>query len=325
MPRLGKACVLEPCVALAVGAVVLAAAPAAAQAPVLPEIRASLNAPVPACVTPERLMRHLRARNGELAPRFGAIARLYRVHGEALAIRWDYAFFQMLLETNYLTFRRGDGQWGDVRPHQNNFAGIGATGGGVPGDSFADISTGVLAQMQHLQAYAGQRVERPVAPRTREKQDDIVQASLALRRPVRFSDLTRRWAADRNYARSIEAIADRYRQEFCQPGGEPSRPWREAGARAPTPPPPAPPGAAATTAPPCDVWSASYAGGSVSLLIRSETGGTLNYTVLEVAPGLEQPQAAAFIARHARNGTAIASFPTRDGALARAFALCPAG
>ena len=153
-------------------------------------------------------MRHLMERTRNLDPRFRDIARYYKLHGEALRIRWDYAFYQMLLETNYLSYKTGSGRWGDVDPKQNNFAGIGTTGGGVPGDSFQDVSSGVLAQMQHLVAYSGERVAKPLAPRTREKQDDIIELSLALRRPVRFDDLTNRWAVDRNYATSIEWVAD---------------------------------------------------------------------------------------------------------------------
>ena len=53
--------------------------------------------------------------------RFKPIAALYKKHGEALGIRWDYAFYQMVLETNHLMFN------GDVRARQNNFAGIGAS------------------------------------------------------------------------------------------------------------------------------------------------------------------------------------------------------
>src|SRR5262245_35029493 len=195
--------------------------PAAARGPVLPDIRLSPGQKVPACVTPRRLMHHVLERTPDLRPAFRDIARYYRQHGEALRVRWDYAFFQMLLETNYLSYRTGSGRWGDVDPRQNNFAGIGTTGGGVPGDSFPDVPTGVLAQMQHLIAYSGERVSSLLAPRTREKQDDIIERSLALGRPVRFDDLTNRWAADRNYARSIEWVAERYRHANCAPSGEP--------------------------------------------------------------------------------------------------------
>ncbi len=100
-------------------------------------------------------MAFLKMRNGQLAPRYRDIAKWYQHHGEAWRVRWDYAFFQMALETNFLTYRRGNGEPGDVQPAQNNFAGIGATGGGVTGDRFPDVSTGVLAQIQHLVAYSG--------------------------------------------------------------------------------------------------------------------------------------------------------------------------
>ncbi len=288
--------------------------------PVLPAIRVQPGAEgVPACVTPSRLMRHVLERTHDLDPRFRDIARYYKMHGEALGIRWDYAFFQMLLETNFLSYQTGSGRRGDVDPRQNNFAGIGTTGGGVPGDSFPDVSTGVKAQMQHLIAYSGERVAHPLAPRTREKQDDIIEQSHALRRAVRFDDLTNRWAKDRNYAKSIEWVAERYRQANCTASGAPlhpaeddvvasmGRPHMAQPARREQPPhAPAPP-----HTPACDVLAASY-GGSVALLIRSVAGATVNYTVLQVDAGLERPQADAFIRAHMPNGRTIARFTSRD-------------
>ncbi len=186
----------------------------ATDAAALPEIRTHDRNKVPACVTPARLMRYLRTGNSRLGMRFSDIAAHYKEQGDRLSIRWDYAFFQMILETNYLKFKNGSGQ-GDVDPGQNNFAGIGTTGGGVPGDKYPDVSTGVLAQMQHLTAYSGQRVDNPVGRRTREKQDEIIQKSKALGRPVTFSDLTRRWAVDRRYGTSIEFVATRFRTAYC--------------------------------------------------------------------------------------------------------------
>ena len=312
------------------------ALPAAARGPVLPDIRLSPGETVAACVTPRRLMHHVLERTPDLRPAFRDIARYYKQHGEALRVRWDYAFFQMLLETNYLSYKTGNGRWGDVDPRQNNFAGIGTTGGGVPGDSFPDVSSGVLAQMQHLIAYSGERVRNPLAPRTREKQDDIVEQSLALGRPVRFDDLTNRWAADRNYAQSIEWVAERYRQANCTPSGEPlhasaddaaearSRQMQLATPGAPSTPtaPQAAPVAAVPHPPACDVYSASY-GGEVALLIRSVSGALVNYTVLQVNADLEQPQADAFIATHAPNGRTIGRFPSAEPAFVRAFELCP--
>jgi hypothetical protein len=184
-------------------------------APRLPEIRLSRQNTVPLCVTPERLMAFLQKRNGNLSPRFRDIARFYKKHGEAWNVRWDYAFFQMSIETNFLTYRAPSGRMGDVDPRQNNFAGIGTTGGGVPGDSFPDVSTGVLGQIQHLVAYSGEMVSNPVAPRTQLKQEHILEKSRQLARPVRFSDLAKRWAADPKYGGSIEWVAERFRAEYC--------------------------------------------------------------------------------------------------------------
>lgn len=211
---------LAVCVASAI-----ASSSAAHAAP--PEIRIHRDNAVPRCVTPERLMTFLRARNPQLDRRFAGIAKWYRQHGEAWRVRWDYAFFQMAIETNYLSYRRPDGRWGDVDPRQNNFAGIGTTGGGVPGDSFPDVSTGVLGQIQHLVAYSGEPLAAPVAPRTQLKQADIIAASRKLGRPVRFSDLARRWAVDPRYGHSIEYVAETFRREHCSAPDSVRGPRRE--------------------------------------------------------------------------------------------------
>ncbi|HBW37498.1 N-acetylmuramoyl-L-alanine amidase [Desulfosporosinus sp. BICA1-9] len=76
------------------------------------------------------------------------IVPLYKSQGELLGIRWGYAVAQMIKETGYLKFS------GDVKAEQNNFAGIGAVGGGVPGASFSTQKEGVLAHLEHLFAYA---------------------------------------------------------------------------------------------------------------------------------------------------------------------------
>ncbi|MDQ8699450.1 glucosaminidase domain-containing protein [Hyphomicrobium sp. LHD-15] len=198
-------------------------ASAAGASPNLPEIRTSRQNIVPACVTPERLMAFLQRRNGNLSPRFRDIASHYKRHGEAWGVRWDYAFFQMAIETNFLTYRAPSGRMGDVDPKQNNFAGIGTTGGGVPGDSFPDVSTGVLGQIQHLVVYSGEMIPKPVAPRTQLKQEHILEKSRELKRPVRFSDLARRWAADPKYAGSIEWVAQQFRTQYCPANGRPQQ------------------------------------------------------------------------------------------------------
>ncbi|MGI9405279.1 MAG: glucosaminidase domain-containing protein, partial [Hyphomicrobiaceae bacterium] len=114
-----------------------------ASAAITPAIQISPSNQVPACVTPKRLMAFLKRRNKKLNKRFTPVAAAYQKHGRDLGVRWDYAFFQMIVETNYLKYKTGSGRWGDVKPKQNNFAGIGATGGGEPGESFKSIDKGV--------------------------------------------------------------------------------------------------------------------------------------------------------------------------------------
>ena len=112
----------------------------------LPEIRSSASNAVPECVTPGRLLEFLKSRNPDLSQRFDSVPSEYMRLGEQLGVRWDFAFYQMILETGALSYRRGN-RSGDVRATQNNFAGLGATGGGAPGESFKDVPTGVRAHL----------------------------------------------------------------------------------------------------------------------------------------------------------------------------------
>jgi len=189
----------------------------AAEAASLPQIKASDKNRVPECATPGRLMAYLKSRNPGVEARFESVATEYMRHGEELGLRWDWAFYQMIVETGSLKFRNAGGR-GDVSPSQNNFAGIGATGKGAPGESFRDIGTGVLAHLQHLMLYAGQPVDNPVAERTRKVQEWKIVHPWAqkLGRPVTFTDLSGKWAAnDYKYGDTIKSVEDRFTEEFC--------------------------------------------------------------------------------------------------------------
>ena len=310
---------------------------AEAAKPALPEIRTSAQNRVPRCVTPDRLMAFLRTRNPRPDPRFRDIARYYKQWGEAWRVRWDYAFFQMAIETNFLTYRQPNGKMGDVDPRQNNFAGIGTTGGGVPGDRFPDVKTGVLAQIQHLVAYSGERLANPVAPRTQLKQDDIIEASLRLNRTVRFSDLSRRWAVDPKYGSSIAWVAEQFRQQQC-PNPDAGPPDEVAERPAKTKPPALKirpveavasrrlePGAA-LAAPQgpgaCLIQTASY-GGRATVLIRHETAQRTEFTALTVLDGFESSMTDQYIQARAPGGRPIGSFHDQTAALAKARELCP--
>ena len=334
---------------LAATASLAGAGSVAAATPDSPAIRTTGAQPVPACVTPARLMAYVETRNPALDPRFRDIAEIFKRHGEALKVRWDYAFFQMMLETNSLKYG------GDVKLHQNNFAGIGATGGGVRGNGFPDVSTGVLAQMQHLVAYSGEFVAQPVAARTREQQDGIIAKSLRLGRPVTFADLTRRWAADGKYIRSIETLAAGFRANYCagnqiearaQPAERPvpapiprvrgrelaRKAVTDAGAepvttRAGLGFATDPAAVAAAPATPavrevCKIWTASY-GGAAATLIQADKDDATHLTVLRVEVGQEDRLAENFIAEFAAGGRMIGKFASADDAMQQAFAICP--
>ena len=73
---------------------------------------------------------------------------MYCEEAAAEGVRPEVAFVQAMKETAWLQYG------GDAKIEQYNFAGIGTTGGGVPGNSYADVRTGIRAQIQHLKAYA---------------------------------------------------------------------------------------------------------------------------------------------------------------------------
>jgi Mannosyl-glycoprotein endo-beta-N-acetylglucosaminidase len=195
----------------------LAAASAPAAAPELPEILTGPGNAVPACVTPGRLMAFLKVRNDGLQARYEGIATQYMRFGEQFGIRWDFAFYQMIVETGALTYWRGS-RAGDVRPEQLNFAGLGATGKGERGESFKDIETGVRAHLEHLLLYAGRPVDNPVAERTRKvHQWGVLTAwQKAFNRPLTYGDLAARWApGNRHYGNLVRAVAERFQNDLC--------------------------------------------------------------------------------------------------------------
>ncbi len=74
--------------------------------------------------------------------------QMYYDEAAAEGVRPEVAFAQTMKETGFLQYG------GDAKIEQFNFAGIGTTGGGVPGNSYPDVRTGIRAQIQHLKAYA---------------------------------------------------------------------------------------------------------------------------------------------------------------------------
>ncbi|MHB9115391.1 MAG: S-layer homology domain-containing protein [Thermoleophilia bacterium] len=96
------------------------------------------------------LVAYFRAQ-GRTAEKFtvplATLAKSYVLLGRRFGIRADMAWAQMVHETGF-------GEYGgDVKPEQNNMAGIGATGGGVPGNVFATAELGIIAHYAHLAWY----------------------------------------------------------------------------------------------------------------------------------------------------------------------------
>lgn len=198
----------------------------------LPQIRSGAGNEVPACVGPVQLMTFVTNRNHglhpprEIDPRFNNLSSVYqrigpcvqKVDGQCEGVRWDFAFFQMLIETNYLTFKKPDGSPGGVPSGDNNFAGIGATVAGKPGEKFKDIDTGVLAHLQHVLMYSGEKIIDPVAQRTRTVQSWVIAKMKQLGRPVTFADLATEWTGtDQNtYGADILRTAESFGALYCR-------------------------------------------------------------------------------------------------------------
>ncbi|MGQ0674014.1 MAG: glucosaminidase domain-containing protein [Hyphomicrobium sp.] len=179
----------------------------------LPQVKVSASNAVPECVTPGRLMSYVRSRNEKLDPKFDSVAIDYMRNGEELGIRWDYAFFQMMLETNTLKYT------GDVKITQNNFAGLGATGRGARGESFKTVSDGVRAHLQHLLMYAGEKIESPVAQRTRDIQEwgVLTKWQATISGPMTYSQLAKKWApTSRGYPKDVATLAGLFFNGACK-------------------------------------------------------------------------------------------------------------
>ena len=131
---------------------------------------------------------------GKGAATINDFVRIMFEEAEAEGVRPDVVFSQTMLETAWLKFG------GDVHVEQCNFAGIGATGGGVPGHTFADVREGLRAQVQHLKAYAStdDLVNECVDPRFHLVQPRGVAPTLG--------GLSRRWATGSDYGNGFKAI-----------------------------------------------------------------------------------------------------------------------
>ena len=107
-------------------------------------------------------------------------------------IKADLAFLQSMWETNWLKFT------GSVKPEQNNFAGLGATGNGIPGLSFPSMEAGVEAHLQHLYAYCS-TLPLPSGRTLYDSRFPLVIRGSA----VNWEDLDGKWAVSPGYGEKI--------------------------------------------------------------------------------------------------------------------------
>jgi hypothetical protein len=143
-----------------------------------------------------QLQLFLRNNNENALVKFPDIAKLYREEAGIEGVNYDIAFCQMCVETGFLRFGS------DIKPEQNNFAGLGAIGGGSEAASFPSARIGVRAHVQHLKAYASLEplVQEVVDPRFR-----FVTRGIA---PL-IDQLSGRWSADLDYGARITAMVKR--------------------------------------------------------------------------------------------------------------------
>ncbi|MGM9520745.1 MAG: glucosaminidase domain-containing protein [Phascolarctobacterium sp.] len=134
---------------------------------------------------------------------------LYWQEAEREGVRPDLALSQSLVETG--TYAYG----GDVQHNQNNFCGLGTTGGGVKGATFKTPELGVRAHIQHLLAYTQKK--RP--------QTKIVDPRYELAHNIRLErgmvdtwyGLNGTWAMGSMYCEKIMAT---YQKMLAMPGGQ---------------------------------------------------------------------------------------------------------
>lgn len=135
------------------------------------------------------------ASNVKLACSVDELVKLYWKEAAREGIRGDLALCQAITETGF--FRYG----GDVGHNQNNFCGLGTTGGGVKGAGFATPEIGVRAHIQHLLAYS--RKTRPTTKIVDPRYDLAHDIRLERGLVTKWSGLRGTWAMSSDYAEKI--------------------------------------------------------------------------------------------------------------------------
>lgn len=179
---------------------------------------------IPTTALPDKARQLLKSRNPS-APDY---IDIYVKMGELYRIRWDAVFAQSCKETAFWRFG------GDVRPQQNNFAGLGAFNG-KEGASFATPEEGIEAQFQHWHVYFHGGKLPPGRSLLDPRYDAVLSTGWA--GTLNFvEDLGGKWAPAKDYGASI--VRD-YMAKFLDGAlpDPPPDPSPEEPAPDPTPPP----------------------------------------------------------------------------------------
>jgi hypothetical protein len=137
-----------------------------------------------------QLIMFLKNNNPDAVTRFPDLPKLYREEASIEGVNYDIAFAQMCIETGFLRFG------GNLKPEQNNFAGLGAIGDAGTGAIFPSARIGVRAHIQHLKAYAS---TEPLVQEIVDPRFQFVTRGIA---PL-INQLTGRWSSDPQYGTKI--------------------------------------------------------------------------------------------------------------------------
>jgi N-acetylmuramoyl-L-alanine amidase len=150
-----------------------------------------------------QMIKKLRERNATLSLKYISDFVDYTIDEANIeGVNYDILFSQMMHETGYLKFG------GDVKPNQNNFAGLGATGNGVPGESFETVQIGIRAVVQHLKAYASNESLKQVCVDPRFKYVTRMSAIYVEHLGIQENPDGKGWAAARGYGYSLLTVKE---------------------------------------------------------------------------------------------------------------------
>lgn len=126
----------------------------------------------------------------------------WKAAGEEFGVRWDISVGQLIEESGWFGFKN------DVRKAQCNPTGIGATGGGVVGDSFPDWKTGFRAHFQNMALRARHTPtitqDQVIAPYVKKNYSTISSRVTASGKPTTdWEDLTMTYAMNPKYHENI--------------------------------------------------------------------------------------------------------------------------